>query len=167
MATKSTATSADPKKAMRLAGLGTALVGAAILLGAFFSYRRDVAREEALVPAQGTVVEQRDRTYDGKRRVVVTVRFTTAAGEAVRFEKDYPADATARPAKGDSVTVLYDPRRPGKAEIQDTSRTGLALFAALGGGFFLFGLAMLRFTFGQRGLSAGRPPGGSGSRRRR
>ncbi len=167
MATKPTSTSAESKKAMRLAGLGTAFVGAAILLGAFFSYRRDVAREEALVPAQGTVVEQRDRAYDGGRRVVVTVRFTTAAGEAVRFERDYPAHATSRPAKGDAVTVLYDPRRPGKAEIRDTSRTALALFAALGGGFFLFGLALLRWTIGQGGLSARRPPGGSGSRRRR
>jgi hypothetical protein len=160
--------SADPKKAMRLAGLGTAIVGAALLLGAFFSYRRDVAREEALVAAQGTVIEQRDRAYDGKRRVVVTVRFTTAGGDAVRFEKDYAADATSRPAKGDTVTVLYDPARPGKAEIQDPSRLGLALLAALGGGFFLFGVAMLRWTFQQRRLIAGgRPPGGSGSRRRR
>jgi hypothetical protein len=153
---------------MRLAGLGTAVVGAAILLGAFFSYRRDVEREKALVPAQGTVVDQRDRSYGADKRVVLTIRFTTASGDAVRFERSYGARVTPRPAKGDTVTVLYDPARPEKAEVQDTSRTGLALFAALGGGFFLFGLSTLRWTFQQRRVTAGgRPTGGSGSRRRR
>jgi hypothetical protein len=153
---------------MRLAGLGTAVVGAAILLGAFFSYRRDVAREKALVPAQGTVVDQRDRSYGADKRVVLTIRFTTASGDAVRFERSYGARETPRPAKGDTVTVLYDPARPGTAEVQDTSRMGLALLAALGGGFFLFGLAMLRWTIQQRRVTAfGRPAGGSGSRRRR
>jgi hypothetical protein len=45
---------------------------------------------------------------------------------------------------------------------------GLALLAALGGGFFLFGLAMLRWTLQQRRVTAaGRSPGGGGSRRRR
>lgn len=165
---KSTTASADPKKAMRLAGLGTAIVGAAILLGAFFSYRRDVAREAALVPAQGTVVDQRERSHGSDRRVVLTIRFTTASGDAVRFERSYSARETPRPARGDTVTVLYDPQRPGKAEIQDTGRLGLALFAALGGGLFLFGVATLRWTIQQRRLSGGgRPPGGSGSRRRR
>lgn len=165
---KSTTASADPTKAMRLAGLGTAIVGAAILLGAFSSYRRDVAREAALVPAQGMVVDQRERSYGTDRRVVLTIRFTTPSGDAVRFERSYSARETPRPAKGDTVTVLYDPQRPGKAEVQDASRLGLALVAALGGGFLLFGLATLRWTIRQRRLSGGgRPPGGSGSRRRR
>jgi hypothetical protein len=161
-------TAGDARKTMRLAGLGTALVGAALLLGAFFSYRRDVEREKALVAAPGTVVEQRERAHGSESRIVLTIRFTTASGDAVRFERSYGAHETPRPARGDTVTVLYDPARPGKAEIEDTSRLGLAVVGAVGGGLFLLGVGLLRWTIGHSRVTGGGPrSGGSGARRRR
>jgi hypothetical protein len=141
---------APHRQSFRLAGLGTALVGAALLAAPVLSFLRDVEREKSLLPAQGTVIEVRQRSHGAQSRDVVTVRFTTASGQAVRFERAYAEGATSRPAKGDTVTVLYDPERPTKAEIQDTSRIGHALVGAVGAGFLLVGLASLTWTFRQR-----------------
>jgi hypothetical protein len=144
-----------PTRSFRLAGLGTAVVGAALVVGSAFFYLRDVEREKALVPAQGTVIEQRERSHGTETRVVVTVRFTTAAGQTVRFERTYGERETPRPAKGETLTVLYDPERPTRAEIQDSGRIGLALVAAVGAGFLGMGIASLTWTFRHRGRTNG------------
>jgi hypothetical protein len=141
---------ASTPRALRFAGLGVALVGALILVATVLFHRREVERERSLVPAQGTVVEQRDRNVGSARRVVLTIRFTTAAGETVRFESSYGARTTPRPAMGDTVTVLYDPRKPTQAEVQDTSRLGLALVGAVGVGFLLMGSTLLFRAFRPR-----------------
>lgn len=135
-----------------LVGLGVALVGALLLAGIGYLYSREVQRQQRLIPAQGTVIEQREQSYGTHRRVVLTVRFTTAAGEMVRFQRTYESGDTTRPAKGDPVNVLYDPAHATHAEIQDGSWVFHALAAAVGVGFLLFGTLLTVRTL--RGSSA-------------
>jgi len=132
------------------AGLGAALVGAVVLAGLVLVHARDVVRQKALVPATGVVVEQRNESYGTRSRVVLTIRFTTAAGRRVDFQRTYDSTATTRPAKGDAVTVLYDPADPTRSEIQDGNWVGYALVGAVGTGFLLTGLALVTRTLAAR-----------------
>jgi hypothetical protein len=124
-------------------GLGAALIGALVLAGVLLFSSRDVARRKALVPAAGTVVAQQSQNSGTRSRVLLTVRFTSAAGRTVDFPVVYDSKTTTRPASGDAVTVLYDPADPTKAELQESNLLGYALAGAVGLGFLLMGLTIL------------------------
>jgi hypothetical protein len=124
-------------------GLGTALIGALVLAGVLLFSSREVARQKALVPAVGAVVAQQSQNSGTQSRVQLTVRFTTAAGRLVDFPVVYGSKATTRPAKGDAVTVLYNPADPTKAELQGSNLLGYTLAGAVGLGFLLMGLTIL------------------------
>jgi membrane protein implicated in regulation of membrane protease activity len=132
------------------AGVGAAFIGALLLAGLAIFSVRDAARRRELLPAQGTVLEQRNQSYGAESRVVVTVRFQTASGQLVHFDQRYAAGDTTRPAKGDTVRVLYEPGNPGKAEIDGGGVVGQALVGAVGVGFLLMGLAVLGRVFAER-----------------
>jgi hypothetical protein len=123
-------------------GLGAALIGALVLSGAIYFNSTEVERQKTLVPAAGTVVDQQEQSYGTRSRVLLTVRFTTATGRTVDLQHVYDSKAT-RPAKGDAVSVLYDPADPARAELQDSGLLGYALVGAVGLAFLLVGLTLV------------------------
>ncbi len=124
-------------------GLGAALIGALVLAGVLWLSSRDVARQQAFVPAVGVVVAQQSQNYGTQSRVLLTVRFTSAAGRTIDVPVVYDSKTTTRPASGDAVTVLYDPADPTKAELQGSNLLGYVLAGAVGLGFLLIGLTIL------------------------
>jgi hypothetical protein len=132
-----------PDRVFLYAGIGAALIGALVLAGALWFHSKDVGRQAALLPAAGTVVEQESQNSGTQSRVLLTVRYFTASGQALEFKLRYDSKTTNRPAKGDAVRVLYDPGDPTKAELQDSGLLGYALVAAVGLGFLLMGLTLL------------------------
>jgi len=143
------ATPAD--RPLLFAGVGAVLIGALMLAGLVVFSVRDAARRRELVPAQGTVTDQRSQSYGTQSRVVVTVRFKTASDQLVHFDQRYAVGDTTRPVKGDAVRVLYEPGNPGKAEIDGGGGVvGQALVGAVGLGFLAMGLAVLGRVFAER-----------------
>jgi ABC-type Na+ efflux pump permease subunit len=133
----------SPDPVFLYGGLGATLIGAVVLAGVLFFNSKDVARQKALVPAVGAVVAQQSQNSGTQSRVVLTVRFTSAAGRTVDFPVVYGSKTTTRPAKGDAVAVLYDPADPTKAELQASNLLGYALSGAVGLGFLLMGLTIV------------------------
>ena len=150
-------------RAFLLGGLGAAAVGVIVLVITGLLYRRDVDHQRSLTPTQGMVVEQRDQSSGTRTRVILTVRFTTVQGELIDVERTYESGDTMRPAKGDSVTVLYDPIDPRRAEIQGRTSVLFALVAAVGVGFVGVGGALASRTL-REWRQVRRRPGAATSR---
>ncbi|GAA1302173.1 hypothetical protein Psi02_48860 [Planotetraspora silvatica] len=98
-------------------GVVTALVGGGLGIGAR-RFRRRAERVE------GEVVRLRpSRSRNGRIVYHPTVRFTTVYGQ--RVEAESPLGGTPPPAMpGDRVPVLYDPARPTRVRIDDTTNNG-------------------------------------------
>jgi len=117
-------------------------------------FRRNMALDRAGAHAQGKVVDYKSTT--GKNRQLwPVVTFTTPEGEAVTFESQSRSRISGY-AMGATVPVLYDPRTPAVAEINEPDRMwgGMVLqgvisacLACLGGG------GMLLLLFKGRGDS--------------
>lgn len=137
---------ASVDRVMRFAGLGATLIGALLLCGLVVFSLRESQRRKDLVPAQGTVSEERSQGFGSELRVVLTIRFTTAAGQVVHVDRRYRVNET-RPAKGAAVSVLYEPANPAQAELEGADTLGRALVGAVGVGFLLVGIVVLGRSF--------------------
>jgi hypothetical protein len=120
------------------------LVGVGSLVGAALLYRHEQRVGEG-VSATGVVVElieRRDARGHGRSYAPV-VRFKTSSGEEVEFA----ASLSTNPASysvGDKVSVLYDPRRPGNADVDSVASRwfGVVVLIILGIVFATFGVKM-------------------------
>lgn len=139
--------------ALILIGLLFVLIGLGILVGGAVSavkQSRELARS---VAATGTVVDLVKRVINPRSSGVYcsVVEFTTAAGQAVRFESQF-GTMPATHQVGQTVAVRYKVADPQKAEVDSaTSRwlvpgcmmgMGLA-FLILGGSLSLIGILVL------------------------
>ncbi len=139
--------------ALILIGLLFALIGLAVLIyGAVSAVKqsRELARQ---VGATGTVVDLVKRVFNPRSGGVYcpVVEFTTAAGQAVRFESQF-GTMPATHQVGQTVAVRYEVADPQKAEVDSaTSRwfvpgctIGMGLgFLILGGGLLAMGILVL------------------------
>jgi hypothetical protein len=144
--------------ALILIGLLFVLIGLAILIGGAVSavkQSRELARQ---VGATGTVVDLVKRVFNPRSGGVYcpVVEFTTAAGQAVRFESQF-GTMPATHQVGQVVAVRYEAADPQKAEVDSaTSRwlvpgcmIGMGLgFLILGGSMLLIGILVLAGSSG-------------------
>ena len=139
--------------ALILIGLLFLLIGLAVLIGGAVSavkQSRGLARQ---VAGTGTVVDLVKRVFNpGSGGVYCpVVEFTTAAGQAVRFESQF-GTMPATHQVGQTVAVRYEVADPQKAEVDSaTSRwlvpgcmIGMGLgFLVLGGSLLVIGILVL------------------------
>jgi Protein of unknown function (DUF3592) len=121
-----------------------ALLGAALLLGAFFSYQNTSNFIEEAVEIQGTVTDLSYSRSDDSISYYPVVEFQTANGRSVEFQ----SSSGSNPAPydiGESVSVLYRVGEPISARLNGFfSLWGLPLILAIMGGvFFLIGALMI------------------------
>ncbi|MCM3872118.1 MAG: DUF3592 domain-containing protein [Pyrinomonadaceae bacterium] len=139
--------------ALILIGFLFLLIGLAVLIyGAVSAVRqsRELARQ---VGATGTVVDLVKRVFNpGSSGVYCpVVEFTTASGQAVRFESQF-GTMPATHQVGQTVAVRYEVADPHKAEVDSatshwfvpgcTIAMGLG-FLVLGGSLFVIGIIVL------------------------
>ena len=94
------------------------LVGIGLLLLAFFLYQRTEAFVTRAWPAPGMVVGF-ERGDGDEPRPAPVVRFETPRGEEHRFRADLYV-AWRDYGMGETVPVLYDPRQPADARVDDS-----------------------------------------------
>lgn len=144
--------------ALILIGLLFVLIGLAILIGGAVSAVKQSRESARRVGATGTVVDLVKRVFNpGSAGVYCpVVEFTTAAGQAVRFESKF-GTMPATHQVGQTVAVLYEVADPQKAEVDSaTSRwlvpgcmMGMGLgFLVLGGSMLVIGILVLAGSSG-------------------
>ena len=139
--------------ALILIGLLFLLIGLAVLIyGAVSAVRqsRELARQ---VGATGTVVDLVKRVFNPRSGGVYcpVVEFTSAAGQAVRFESQF-GTIPATHQVGQPVAVRYQVTDPQRAEVDSTTSRwlvpgcmiGMGLgFSVLGGSMLVIGILVL------------------------
>lgn len=136
--------------ALILIGLLFTLIGVAVLISGAVSAVKQSRMLARQVGASGTVVDLVNRVFNpGSSGVYCpVVEFTTAEGEAVRFESQF-GTMPATHQVGQTVSVRYEVAAPQKAEVDSTTSRwfvpvfmivmGLG-FLALGGLMFMIGI---------------------------
>ncbi|MBK1873621.1 DUF3592 domain-containing protein [Marinobacter sp. 1-3A] len=125
-----------------------AIVGAAMLVGAFALYNNTTSFLERSETAQGTVVELiRSRSSDSTSYFPV-VQFRAAGGRDIEFQSNSGSNPPSY-TRGEQVTVFYEPANPEGAMIDGFfSLWGApliiggmgAVFGLIGGGMIAFGV---------------------------
>jgi hypothetical protein len=134
------------------------LIGLAILIGGAVAAVKQSRESARRVGATGTVVDLVKRVFTARSGGVYcpVVEFTTAAGQAVRFESQF-GTMPATHQVGQTVAVQYELADPQKAEVDSpTSRwlvpgcmIGMGLgFLVLGGSLLIIGILVLAGSSG-------------------
>ncbi len=111
------------------------LVGAGLLLLAFVFYQRTEAFIMRAWPTPGVVVGF-ERGDGDEPRAAPVVRFETQRGEERRFRADLYV-AWRDYGMGDTVPVLYDPKQPSDARVDDSLLLWIAPLIAAAFGLIL------------------------------
>ena len=139
-----------PQNLFRLFGLGFALIGCGLLVGALLSYRSTAAFLSTAMPATGEVIGY-DRRADSEGAITYypVITFAPAGDDEIEFTAS--TGSSNRPyAIGASVPLRYDPKLPFNAAIDTPADIWLVtgvlgglgvVFVLVGGGlFWLLGL---------------------------
>jgi hypothetical protein len=126
-------------------GLLALAIGMSLLVVAanFFSADSDLAAKGGR--AEGSVTEIEEyRVAGGKRMYRPHVGFIDAAGQRRTFVSNLGSNPASY-ARGDKVTVIYDPANPARAEIDSflARYLGTLVFGAFGAVFATLGAVML------------------------
>lgn len=139
--------------ALLLVGVLFVLIGIAVLISGAVAAVKQSRKTARGVGATGTVVDLVSRVFNPGSAGVhcPVVDFTTATGQAVRFESQF-GTMPASHRVGQSIAVRYDPADPHKAEVDSatanwfvpgcTIAMGL-LFLLMGLVFVVIGIALL------------------------
>jgi hypothetical protein len=139
--------------ALLLVGVLFVLIGLGVLIGGLVTAIKQSRQSAGQTKATGKVVDLVKRVFNAGSAGVYcpVVEFTTASGEAVRFESGF-GTMPASHRLGQSIAVRYDPSVPQKAELDSaTSRwlvpgcmilMGLG-FLGMGVTFTAIGIAVL------------------------
>jgi len=132
-----------------------ALLGAALLVGAFFSYQNTSNFIEEAVETRGTVTDLAYSRSDDSVSYYPVVEFQSASGRLVEFQ----SSSGSNPASydiGERVSILYRVDEPFSARINGFfSLWGLSLILAIMGGvFFLVGALMILVPLIRQGRGA-------------
>lgn len=127
------------------------LVGLGMLAGCFFSWRSTAEFTAHAVHAEGTVADQAYRSSSKGGTYSPVVEFTDQQGQKIHFTGSIGSSSPAY-ARGDKVSVLYDPANPEHAHIDSFMENwfGPLLLGGLGSVFSLAGGGMLVFQVRQR-----------------
>jgi len=87
-----------------------------LLIGASF-YVRSRSRLRRWLPAVGGIIGWQTVHANRGARYVPEVQFSTQDGRAITFVSKY--GRTAPPVLANTVSVLYDPKDPARAELKD------------------------------------------------
>ena len=138
------------RKALTIIKYLFTLVGAGLLVGAFFAFNSTRTFLVDAVEAQGSVISMiRSRSSsDSSYTYRPVVRFITRNGERVEFTSGIGSSPPAY-SVGEKVTVLYSPRRPNRAKINSFFELwGIsAILGGMGLLFFSVGFGILLVTF--------------------
>jgi len=118
-------------------------IGGGALLGAFFLCMRPLRLIRAGGRASGTVVGV-EESYAGRRKAYnPKVKFTAGDGRSFTFTSR--VGGGKRPADGETLSVIYDPRQPEEAEIASFGSMWAfpLVLTFFGVPFFLSGLSLL------------------------
>ena len=136
-----------PQNLFRLFGIGFALIGCGLLVGAFLSYRSTTEFLSTAVPGTGEVIGYDRRTdSEGSIAYYPVITFSPNGDSEIEFTSS--TGGSDRPyAIGASVPLRYDPKLPFNATIDTPTDiwlvTGVlgglgAVFMLVGGGLFWF-----------------------------
>lgn len=132
--------------ALILIGLFFVLIGLAVLIGGAFSAVKQSRALARQVAGTGTVVDLVKRVINpGSGGVYCpVVEFTTAAGQAVRFESQF-GTMPATHHVGQTIAVRYEVSDPQKAEVDSTTSRWLVpgCMIGMGLGFLVLGGVMV------------------------
>jgi hypothetical protein len=132
--------------ALILIGLLFVLIGLAILIGGVISAVKQSRESARRGRAAGTVVDLVKRVLNpGSGGVYCpVVEFTTATGQAVRFESEF-GTLPATHQVGQTVAVRYEVADPQKAEVDSATSRWLVpgCMIGMGLGFLVLGGALL------------------------
>ncbi len=132
--------------ALILIGLLFVLIGLAILIGGAVSAVKQSRESARRVGVTGTVVDLVKRVFTPRSGGVYcpVVEFTTAAGQAVRFESQF-GTMPATHHVGQTVAVRYEVADPQKAEVDSATSRWLVpgCMMGMGLGFLVLGGALL------------------------
>ncbi|MCM3904711.1 MAG: DUF3592 domain-containing protein [Pyrinomonadaceae bacterium] len=132
--------------ALILIGLLFALIGLAVLIYGVVSAVKQSRELGRQVGATGTVVDLVKRVFNpGSGGVYCpVVEFTTAAGQAVRFESQF-GTMPAIHQVGQTIAVRYEVADPQKAEVDSATSRWLVpgCMMGMGLGFLVLGSSML------------------------
>lgn len=120
------------------------LIGAAVLVGAFFSYQNTATFLDEAVEARGTVTDLVYSRSSDSSSYYPVVKFQAGNGQLVEFQSSSGSNPASYDV-GESVSVFYRVGEPQSARINGFfSLWGLSLILAiLGGAFFLVGTLMI------------------------
>lgn len=120
------------------------LIGAAILVGAFFSYQNTATFLDEASEVPGTVTDLIYSRSSDSSSYYPVVEFETARGQLVEFQSSSGSNPASY-SVGETVSVLYKPSEPESARINGFfSLWGVSvILGILGGAFFLVGVLMI------------------------
>ena len=124
-----------------------ALIGLAMLFGAYSLYSGTQSFLETAVSTQGTVIDlRRSRSSDGDDTYAPVVQFNTNGGESIEFTSSTSSNPPSY-SRGEPVEVLYQEDSPYDAKIKGFfSLWGAALIVGIFGAiFFLIGFSIIFF----------------------
>jgi hypothetical protein len=108
-------------------------------IGAGMTYQQWLLRQQALeVP--GTVISLSESCDDDGCTYRPNVRFTTQSGQTEIYNSSFGSSPPAYKV-GETVTIFYRPDNPQKATIKGEGAVLRFVFAGIGGGIIIFGLA--------------------------
>jgi hypothetical protein len=123
-----------------------ALIGAGMLIGAFFIYKSTSSFVQSAATAQGVVVDLLpSRSRDsGTYTYAPVVDFVDQNGKQIEFSSSTSSNPPSY-HKGEKVEVLYDPGRPQHAKIHGFFSLwgGAIIVAGIGAVFFLIGAGIM------------------------
>lgn len=133
-------------KSMRVFTAVFLLVGLGMLIGAGLLVRNTQSFVARAASAQGQVVDliPSRSSQNSSTTWAPQVRFTAADGQVVEFQSSTSSNPPAY-ARGETVTVLYDPATPQSARLKGLFSLwgGPLILGGLGAVFFLIGLGFL------------------------
>lgn len=132
-----------------------ALLGAALLVGAIFSYQNTITFLGDALSVPGTVTDLVYSHSSSSTSYYPVVTFADASGQLTQFQ----SSSGSNPASyrvGEGVSVLYTAGQPDSARIDDFfSLWGVSLIMGIiGGGFFLAGCLMILVPWVRQGRGA-------------
>ena len=141
--------------ALLLIGMLFVLIGVAVLIGGAVTAVKQSRKAARSIAVTGTVVDLVRRVFNAGSAGVYcpVVEFTTASGQAVRFESEF-GTMPASHRVGQSIAVRYDTADPQKAEVDSATSRWLVPGCMVGMGLGFLGMGLVFLVIGILALAS-------------